>query len=952
MVKVNDTTTSAINSALRKIWYKICCLVKRVEVLEEGGSQSLQEVVNVENTISNFGGIHNASIQSTNFINGRTLLLNDNSAPAIKIIDNANASNYLQIDTDTLNIDGVSYNWSSIVNPPSSPLAALPFTTDHLAITNNEYAVGDLVYYGGNVYRCIANNDSLQPDLAPAYWANLGAGFPLVQQPVDWNSTSGNNQILNKPTIPVGTVTSVGLSMPPAFTVANSPVTGADTLTVTGAGLATQYVRGDGQLANFPSTSGGGSSVAYYLNGSVSQGTFGGNTYYELSKTPVFGGGTNFTRTEVQGDGYIASFITDAGDPSLLSIPAGNWTLEFYFNASSNGGNPRFYGELYKVDSSNVFTLIASESANPEFITNGTNVDQYFTSISVPQTTLLITDRIAIRIYVIPSARDITLHTENTTLSEVLTTFSTGLTALNGLTEQVQFLATGTSGTDFGINSTAATHTFNLPTASATNRGALSSADWSAFNNKIPLAGTINAAPITGRLRTTNDTGVWKEFSVTANETKILTTGVIAGAGANGTPSTISSRAIFKGDARRFYDGDAESTVEYSQSLIESASRLDYFGAITTARIYAESYTIPNFTYGYSRIVVDAGDGLIGAADYTAAYGANSFVQKSYVDSKIPTLTSGFVAFSDGTTLTGDSQFQWNNTSKILGIGNPPSAASSILDIQSSNRGVLIPRMSTINRNNIASPATGLRLFDTTLNAHVSFNGTNWQPITPIIIGGNNYNSLISTGLTTSFSGDQSIVLGSQAGVNSSSSFVIFLGPSAGNSTNNAQRSIFIGNRAGQVATNAEYSNFIGYEAGNSATNASYSNFLGYQAGKFFTANNLGTNNIIIGTNISLPNATTNSINIGNVIYGVNTYGTTTGNPSVVPTATGRIGVGVVTPTANLHIKASTTAAALMRLTVGPAPTSPNDGDIWLESNTQTGLKIRLAGVTRTFSVT
>jgi hypothetical protein len=287
---------------------------------------------------------------------------------------------------------------------------------------------------------------------------------------------------------PYSRVKSIGLSMPSAFNVANSPLTSNGTLAVTGAGTASQYVRGDGQLANFPSNSGSGSSVAYYLNGSVSQGTFGGDTYYELSKTPVFGAGTNFIRTSAEGNGYIASFITDAGDPSLLSIPAGNWTLEFYFNANSNGGTPRFYGELYKVDSSNVFTLIASESANPEFITNGTAIDQYFTSISVPQTTLLVTDRLAIRIFVIPTTRTITLHTENSNLSEVITTFSSGLTALNGLTAQVQYFATGTSGTDFAISSATDTHTFNLPTASATNRGALSSADWSTFNGKTTVS--------------------------------------------------------------------------------------------------------------------------------------------------------------------------------------------------------------------------------------------------------------------------------------------------------------------------------------------------------------------------------------------------------------------------------------------------------------------------------
>jgi hypothetical protein len=307
------------------------------------------------------------------------------------------------------------------------------------------------------------------------------------------------NDLDNLPTLPSGTVTSVGLTMPSAFNVADSPVTGAGTLAVTGAGLTSQYVRGDGSLGNFPSNGGGGSSVNYFLNGSVSQGTFGGSTYYELSKTPVIGAGTNFTRTNAQGNGYIASFITDAGDPNLLNIPGGNWNLEFYFNSSSNGGSPSFYAELYKVDLSNAFTLIASGATNPEGITNGTTVDQYFTSIPVPQTTILATDRIAIRIFVTPGGRNITLHTEDNNLSQIITTFSTGLNALNGLSAQVQYFGVGTSGTDFNIDSVTDTHTFNLPTASATNRGALSTSDWSAFNGKqAALVSGTNIKTING----------------------------------------------------------------------------------------------------------------------------------------------------------------------------------------------------------------------------------------------------------------------------------------------------------------------------------------------------------------------------------------------------------------------------------------------------------------------
>jgi hypothetical protein len=77
-----------------------------------------------------------------------------------------------------------------------------------------------------------------------------------------------------------------------------------------------------------------------------------------------------------------------------------------------------------------------------------------------------------------------------------------GITSLNGLNATTQTFATGSSGTDFNISSATSTHTFNLPTASATNRGLLSSADWTIFNNKqnaltnpITGTGTTNYLP-------------------------------------------------------------------------------------------------------------------------------------------------------------------------------------------------------------------------------------------------------------------------------------------------------------------------------------------------------------------------------------------------------------------------------------------------------------------------
>ena len=507
---------------------------------------NLQQVVNIGNGISNFGGTGNASIQSTNFTNNRTLYLNDNSYPTIRLVDNANASHNLTIDLDTLNLNGVSYNWSSIV----SPSGFVPYTgatasvnlgiysisgatssfstasgntsrfTSYELNDNIDTQIGRIVLQGGEYFFYTSPTDVLitstygelnlrgvdpvTPDFRNAkityqtltadrtYVLPNASGTIALTSDISGYVPTSRNLTINGATYDLtadrswttGTVTSVGMTVPSAFSVAPSSITTSGTFAITGAGLTSQYVRGDGTLANFPTSTGGGSSFNYYLNGSISQGTFGGDTYYQMSRTPILGAGTNFTRTNGAGNGYIASFITDAGDPNQLNIPGGNWNVEFWFQASSGGGTPSFYAELYKVSATNVFTLIASDSLNPEGITNGTVVDQYFTSIPVPQTTLLTTDRLAVRIFVNTGGRTITLHTENGNLSEVLTTFSSGLTALNGLTQQVQYFAVGTTGSDFNISSATDTHTFNLPDASAINRGALSSTDWSTFNAK------------------------------------------------------------------------------------------------------------------------------------------------------------------------------------------------------------------------------------------------------------------------------------------------------------------------------------------------------------------------------------------------------------------------------------------------------------------------------------
>ena len=63
-----------------------------------------------------------------------------------------------------------------------------------------------------------------------------------------------------------------------------------------------------------------------------------------------------------------------------------------------------------------------------------------------------------------------------------------------------------------------------------------------------------------------------------------------------------------------------------------------------------------------------------------------------------------------------------------VGINTDGSApnSSSILDIKSITKGLLLPRMTTVQRTAIASPANGLIVFDITTNSFWYHNGTAW----------------------------------------------------------------------------------------------------------------------------------------------------------------------------------------------------------------------------------
>ncbi len=165
---------------------------------------------------------------------------------------------------------------------------------------------------------------------------------------------------------------------------------------------------------------------------------------------------------------------------------------------------------------------------------------------------------------------------------------------------------------------------------------------------------------------------------------------------------------------------------------------------------------------------------------------------------------------------------------------------------------------------------------------------------------------------------EASNIIGEGAGIDGNNIYSSNLyGTAAGTNATNIFYSNLIGYGAGLDSNNIYYTNFIGSSAGENSS-SSLSNFIGHKVGQNFSG---GNNNIIIGTNISLPNNVSNSINIGGVLFGVDTYSTSGGTPSIIPTTNGKIGIGVVTPLNRLHVEDTSNPLRLVGLQSGNTDT-------------------------------
>jgi hypothetical protein len=112
-------------------------------------------------------------------------------------------------------------------------------------------------------------------------------------------------------------------------------------------------------------------------------------------------------------------------------------------------------------------------------------------------------------------------------------------------------------------------------------------------------------------------------------------------------------------------------------------------------------------------------------ANNSVFLGANT---RANADNETNQIVIGHTAIGLGsnTTVIGNSSTTFGRWFGNLLIGTSTNQASSVLTMESTTRGFLPPRMTSTERNAIATPATGLVVYNTTDNRLSVYNGTAW----------------------------------------------------------------------------------------------------------------------------------------------------------------------------------------------------------------------------------
>lgn len=278
-----------------------------------------------------------------------------------------------------------------------------------------------------------------------------------------------------------------------------------------------------------------------------------------------------------------------------------------------------------------------------------------------------------------PSQKSVKIYVDDNIKSELK------LKSLNGLRDSVQNLTIGNAGFAPSIQSIASIHTINLPYAStpSVTAGLIAKTDFDQFYNKSDFSGNYNDLFNKPLLPDAQMQSNWAE----ADNTK---------------QDYIKHKPLF---------ANVASTGSF-KDLIDQPT-LSTLGAIPTNR----KITINGATYDLSQDrtwVVNPDIGIIsmetGVKDVlTISNGGTGSSSKIFVD------------LSNNQNIDGIKKF-----TNSISVGSATPEATAIVDINSTSKGFLPPRLTTAQRDAILNPAIGLTIFNTETNCLEWWIGSIW----------------------------------------------------------------------------------------------------------------------------------------------------------------------------------------------------------------------------------
>jgi len=428
----------------------------------------------------------------------------------------------------------------------------------------------------------------------------------------------------------------------------------------------------------------------------------------------------------------------------------------------------------------------------------------------------------------------------------------------NGTVTSVAALTLGTTGTDLSSTvangTTTPVITLQVPTASAANRGALSAADWTTFNNKTSNTGTVTSVGGTGTVNGLTLTGtVTTSGSLTLGGTLDLSAPPAIGAT---TPSTGAFTTLTN-------SGLTTGRVTYATTggLLTDSANLTFNGTTLTT---ANDASISGLKVGKGSGAV-ASNTVVG----TSALTAN---------------TTGAFAVA-----IGNGALQANTT----GDRNTAVGYASITTNIAGNYNVgvgfgTLNKSTSSNNTAVGYYAGGLGSFsgadNTLFGFQAGYNNSSGANNTAI---GSNAGNATTTGSNNTSVGYQSLLNNTTASNNTAVGYTaLFNNTTASNNT-------AVGYQAGYSNTTGTTNSYLGTQAGQSNTTGNYNTAIGYQAYQSGTSdlNTAVGYQAVFGSGANTYNTGVGAQAIRNVTTG--SYNSALGVNALINNSTGSYNVSV-----------------------------------------------------------